>query len=425
MAYSPDKQIAYATESDPARLEPVLEQRLENALETFHLALSRRPQPIDPQLLNERLVNARWRPDPSAASARAPRPDCTTQTRRPHCSVNGAAGSAPTTTKESAMRTIALRRGLAALLVAALSYGVQADEKSANTLRIGYQKYGTLVLLKARGTLEKRLAEDGVKVQWTEFPGGPQLLEGLNVGSIDFGVTGETPPVFAQAAGADLLYVAYEPPAPTSEAILLPKDSPIRSVAELKGRKVALNKGSNVHYLLVRALEQAGLKYSDIQPVYLPPADARAAFERHSVDAWVIWDPYQAAAEKQLSARVLVDGRELVDNHQFYLATRTYAQRHPQVLDKLVDEIRQVGDWSRANPQQVTEQVAPLLGLPADITLTAVKRQGYGAQLITPAVVEAQQKIADTFTQLKLIPKPLSIKDVIWTPPAGKVASAP
>lgn len=132
------------------------------------------------------------------------------------------------------MRTIALRRGLAALLVAALSYGVQADEKSANTLRIGYQKYGTLVLLKARGTLEKRLAEDGVKVQWTEFPGGPQLLEGLNVGSIDFGVTGETPPVFAQAAGADLLYVAYEPPAPTSEAILLPKDSPIRSVAEVK-----------------------------------------------------------------------------------------------------------------------------------------------------------------------------------------------
>ena len=191
-------------------------------------------------------------------------------------------------------------------------------------------------------------------------------------------------------------------------------------MAELKGRKVALNKGSNVHYLLVRALEQAGLKYSDIQPVYLPPADARAAFERHSVDAWVIWDPYQAAAEKQLSARVLVDGRELVDNHQFYLATRTYAQRHPQVLDKLVDEIRQVGDWSRANPQQVTEQVAPLLGLPADITLTAVKRQGYGAQLITPAVVEAQQKIADTFTQLKLIPKPLSIKDVIWTPPAGR-----
>nr|BFE93186.1 hypothetical protein GCM10020185_37220 [Pseudomonas brassicacearum subsp. brassicacearum] len=110
-------------------------------------------------------------------------------------------------------------------------------------------------------------------MQWTEFPGGPQLLEGLNVGSIDFGVTGETPPVFAQAAGADLLYVAYEPPAPTSEAILVPKGSAIQSVQDLKGKKVVLNKGSNVHYLLVRALEDAGLKYSDIQTVF--PASGR------------------------------------------------------------------------------------------------------------------------------------------------------
>ncbi|MCY1481884.1 putative aliphatic sulfonates-binding protein [compost metagenome] len=320
------------------------------------------------------------------------------------------------------MRTITLRRSLAALFAAAITFGA-ITQAQAETLRIGYQKYGTLVLLKARGTLEKRLADQGIRVQWTEFPGGPQLLEGLNVGSIDFGVTGETPPVFAQAAGADLLYVAHEPPAPTSEAILVGKDSPISSVAELKGRKVALNKGSNVHYLLVRALENAGLKYSDIQPVYLPPADARAAFERGSVDAWVIWDPYQAAAEKQLSARTLIDGKGLVDNHQFYLATRTYAQKHPQVITALVDEVRQVGEWSQGNPQQVTDQVAPLLGLPADITLTAVKRQGYGAQFITPEVVQAQQKIADTFTQLKLIPKQLSIRDVVWTPPA-KVANA-
>ncbi|MBD9675334.1 sulfonate ABC transporter substrate-binding protein [Pseudomonas sp. PDM18] len=320
------------------------------------------------------------------------------------------------------MRTLTLRSGLAALLIAALSYNAQADEQPG-TVRIGYQKYGTLVLLKARGTLEKRLAEQGVKVQWTEFPGGPQLLEGLNVGSIDFGVTGETPPVFAQAAGADLVYVAHEPPAPTSEAILLPKDSPIKSVAELKGKKVALNKGSNVHYLLVRALEKAGLKYTDIQPVYLPPADARAAFERGSVDAWVIWDPYQAAAEKQLSARTLVDGTGLVDNHQFYLATRPYANNHPQVITTLIDEVRSVGEWSQQNPQQVTDQVAPLLGLPADITFTAVKRQGYGAQPITPDVTAAQQKIADTFTDLKLIPKKLSIKDVVWTAPA-KVATA-
>ena len=165
------------------------------------------------------------------------------------------------------MRTVILRRGLVALFAAAVSFGAIVQAQAAETLRIGYQKYGTLVLLKAKGSLEKRLAAQGVQVQWTEFPGGPQLLEGLNVGAIDFGVTGETPPVFAQAAGADLLYVAYEPPAPTSEAILVPKDSTIKSVAELKGKKIVLNKGSNVHYLLVRALEDAGLKYTDVQTI--------------------------------------------------------------------------------------------------------------------------------------------------------------
>jgi sulfonate transport system substrate-binding protein len=320
------------------------------------------------------------------------------------------------------MRTITLRRSLAALFAAAITFGA-ITQAQAETLRIGYQKYGTLVLLKAKGTLEKRLADQGVTVTWTEFPGGPQLLEGLNVGSVDFGVTGETPPVFAQAAGADLLYVAYEPPAPTSEAILVPKDSALKSVADLKGKKVVLNKGSNVHYLLVRALEDAGLKYSDIQPIYLPPADARAAFERGSVDAWVIWDPFQAAAEEQLQARTLRNGEGLVDNHQFYLATRPYAEKNPQIISTLIEEVRAVGEDSQKDLDAVTAQVAPLLGLPVSITSVAVKRQGYGAQFLTPEVVTAQQKIADTFAQLKLIPKPLVVKDVIWTPPA-KVAQA-
>jgi len=318
------------------------------------------------------------------------------------------------------MRTTYLRRGLVALLAAAISSAALAADAD-KTLHIGYQKYGTLVLLKAKGSLEQRLADQGITVRWTEFPGGPQLLEGLNVGSIDFGVTGETPPVFAQAAGADLRYVAFDQPAPAGEAILVAKDSPITSVAELKGKKVALNKGSNVHYLLVRALEDAGLSITDITPIYLPPADARAAFERGSVDAWVIWDPFQAAAEKQLEARSLRDGSGLVDNHQFYLARGDYATQNPQVIGTLVEEIRSVGEEAKTDVQQATAQIAPLIGLPADITALALSRQQYGTQFITPEVVEAQQKIADTFADLKLIPKRLTIKDVVWTPPA-KVA---
>ena len=162
--------------------------------------------------------------------------------------------------------------------------------KTPDVLRIGYQKSAAnLVVVKQQGTLEKRFPH--TRVSWIEFPAGPQLLEALSVGSLDFGLTGDSPPVFAQAAGKDLLYVGAEPPKPDSSAILVPKDSPLRSLSDLKGKKVALQKGSSAHYLLVAALEKAHLQWTDIQAIYLTPADARAAFERNSVDAWAIWDP--------------------------------------------------------------------------------------------------------------------------------------
>lgn len=323
------------------------------------------------------------------------------------------------------MHKVTLRCGLAALLTAALSIGAvtQATQATADTLRIGFQKYGSLTLLKASGSLEKRLAERDVEVRWIEFPAGPQLLEGLNVGAVDFGTAGETPPVFAQAAGADLLYVAHEPPAPTGEAILLPKDSPIRSVAELKGKRIALNKGSNVHYLLVRALEDAGLSIRDITPIYLPPADGRAAFERGAVDAWVIWDPFQAAAEQQLQARTLVDGTGLVSNHQFYLASRRYAEANPEIIHILTEELDRVGQWAVDNIDEATALVAPLIGLDHDITRIAIQRKSHDTRPLNEDVIAQQQQIADTFHELKLIPKKLNIRDVIWTPEAQTAAA--
>src|SRR5690606_17537821 len=215
------------------------------------------------------------------------------------------------------MKLSHLWRGLAATVLSLSVLSAHADVKE-NTVRVGYQKYGTLIILKAKGQLEQRLEPLGFKVEWVEFPAGPQMLEGLNVGSIDLATTGETPPVFAQAANADLLYIAHEPPAPLGEAIVVHKDSPIKSVADLKGKKVALNKGSNVHYLLVKALEEAGLGIRDVQSVYLQPSDARAAFDRASIDASVIWDPFLAAVEHVSQARVLRDDTGLVHNHQFY-----------------------------------------------------------------------------------------------------------
>jgi len=296
------------------------------------------------------------------------------------------------------------------LLAAPFSYG-QKSNPADNVIRIGYQKYGTLVLLKARGTLEKRLAPSHVAVQWTEFPAGPQLLEGLNVGSIDFGIAGEAPPIFAQAAGADIVYAGVEPQASAGEALVVPKDSPIKSLGDLRGKKIALNKGSNVHYLLVKLLEKAGLKYADIDAIYLAPADARAAFERGSVDAWVIWEPFLAAVQNQTGARILADGQGLVSNHQFFLASRTYAQKRPEVVSAALEELAAVDNWAKTHLSDAATALEPQIGLDHATLQLALSRGGYGVKPVTDAVMSEQQQIADAFYNLRLIPKHINVRD--------------
>src|SRR3954466_1804077 len=298
---------------------------------------------------------------------------------------------------------------LAFIVLAAIT--ARADEKVTG---IGYRKSGARILLKAKGSLEAKLKPLGYRVTWAEFPAGPPLLEALNAGAIDFGSVGETPPIFAQAAaGARLTYVAHEPPAPRGEAILVPKDSPIRTGADLKGKKVALNKGSNVHYLLVRALEQAGVGYGEIQPVFLPPADARAAFERGAVDAWVIWDPFQAAAEAATGARTIADGTGLVANHQFYVAERAFADAHGNALDAVIAAIAEIDAWAKDTADAVAAQLGPAVGIPAPILAVALKRQTYGVKPLDPAVVAEQQRIADTLHGLGLLPKSVVIADAV------------
>ena len=303
-----------------------------------------------------------------------------------------------------------VRSAVLSLGIVAAAVGVSYGQD--NVIRIGYQKYGKLVLLKSKGTLEDRLKAIGYKVVWTEFPSGPPLLEALNVGSIDFGNTGEAPPIFAQAAGAPIQYVAYEPPAPQGEAILVPKDSKLNAVADLRGKKVALNKGSNVHYLLVKALEKAGVKYSEIEPVFLAPADARAAFERGAVDAWVIWDPFQAAAEAATGARTLADGTGVVSNYQFYFSSKKFLESDSRIVDLVLAQLSEVDDWAKGDIHAVAQQLAPSIGLSVPVVEVALKRQSYGIKPLTDAVIADQQRVADTFLALGLLPKPIKISDV-------------
>lgn len=286
---------------------------------------------------------------------------------------------------------------------------------STQKLRMGYQKSATaLNLLKSQGALEKRLSPDGVAVEWSEFPAGPQMLEALNVGSIDFGYTGETPPVFAQAANAPLVYVAYEPLGGAAEAILVQQNSPIQTVAALKGKSVTLNKGSNVHYLLVKALEEAGLQYTDVKTVFLPPGDARPAFEQSQVDAWVIWDPFQAAAEQAIGARILRDGQGIVANRGFFLSTQKFTQEQPTLLRTLLEELTKISDWAKSNPDEVASFLSTELGIAQAALELAENRRNYGVLPISDEVVAGQQQIADTFYKLNLVPKQVKIADAVW-----------
>jgi sulfonate transport system substrate-binding protein len=302
--------------------------------------------------------------------------------------------------------------GAGAVLAAAAVPAFAAT--GAKEIRIGYQKAAsTLVLLKADGTLEKRFSPLGVGVKWTEFPAGPQLLEGLNVGSIDFGYVGEAPPVIAQAAGARFVYTAYEIPTPHAEGILVHRDAPIRSVADLKGKKVALNKGSDVHWFLVAALQKAGVRYADIQPVFLPPADARAAFERGAIDAWAIWDPFLEAAKRQTNARLLIDGAGVVSHHQFFLSARSFAQENGAVIDAVIDEVGQKGSWVRGHYAEAAAQLAPIQGLDASVIEAGLRHYAHTYKPVDAQVLAEQQRIADAFVELRIIPARIETKDAV------------
>ncbi len=289
-----------------------------------------------------------------------------------------------------------------------------ATDTKSSVVRFGYQK--SAILLKSKGVLETRLKPEGVSVQWIEFPAGPQLLEAMNVGSIDFGHTGESPPIFAQAAGASLTYIAGIAPSPAGEAILVPQNSPIKTLADLKGKKIVFQKGSSAHYFVLQVLEKAGLKYSDILPISLPPADARAAFVKGNIDAWSIWDPFYADAEKNTNARVLVDGKNINKQGGYYLATRKFANENPQTVKAILEEIKKLENWSDKNREAVAEALAPVLKIDLEVLKKATFRKSFGVVPINQGLINEQQKVADTFYDLKLIPKKIDVKDAMLKP---------
>lgn len=304
-----------------------------------------------------------------------------------------------------------LKLSVGTAAVAALpSRGIAQD--GVKEIRIGYQKNGVLVIARQQATLEKHFTARGIDVKWVEFSSGPPMMEAMNVGSIDYGAVGDSPPVFAQAAGAAIVYAAGQP-ITNGQGILVPKDSPIRAITDLKGKRIGFTKGSSAHNIVVQTLEKAGLTYADITPVYLTPPDAGPAFANGSIEAWAIWDPYFAIGESRQNGRILVNAHEITKTNSFYIANREFAKNNGAILQQIIDVTTATAAWAEDHRDEVAKSLSAVTGIPLDIQTIAAKRSAFAVGPMTDDIIDTQQGVADRFHKLGLIPKPIAIRDIV------------
>lgn len=312
-------------------------------------------------------------------------------------------------------RALALGGGLAL----GASLGLRAGANSTE-FRIGYQKGGVVALLKGTGQLEEVLKPQGISVTWSEFTSGPPLLEALGAGALDFGHTGDVPPLFALAARQDVVFVGTYAGSATGSAILVPKDSPIQTLADLKGKKLAFKRGSSAHNVTLQLLRTAGLTLDDITAVDLGPQDAAPAFAQGAVDAWSIWDPYTVATE-QTGARVIATASGVVPSFSFLLANGEYAKANGPVLSTVIDTLRKTGEAAEADLDGTVKAISAATGLSPEVVKAAAERPDldYSAvKAITPEAIAYEQGLADTFFDIGIIPRKVDIAAAVWTPSA-------
>jgi sulfonate transport system substrate-binding protein len=300
-------------------------------------------------------------------------------------------------------------------LAAGLTVPIAGRARAAGTktLRAGFQKGEPILMgVQVNQSLEKRLAPLGYSVTWTEFQFGPPMLEAMRAGSIDFGGVGDTPPIFAQAAHSDLVYVAGQRAG--LSAILVPQSSQVRSIQDMKGKRIAFARGSSAHGFLLMTLEKAGLRYDEIQPVALAPADATAAFERGAIDAWSIWDPYVSLFQARPGVRTLVTNDDIGEQNSFFIAARQFAQADPKVTDAIIDTLIESAAWGAQHRPELSRLLASVTGLPEPIMQKTVEHLPFKVMRMNADLVTNQQKIADRFSALGILPVSIKVTDAVW-----------
>ncbi len=312
------------------------------------------------------------------------------------------------------------RRGLLrAAPVAGLALAARsARAGAAKVVRLGFQKGEPILMLtKEHRTLENLFNPLGVEVKWIEFQFGPPMLEAMRVGSIDLGAVGDTPPVFAQAAHGDLLYVAAARGAPQS--VLLPPGSAIKTLADLKGKKVAFGRGSSAHHFALMVLEKAGLTYADITPIYLGPADAGAAFTQGAIDAWSIWEPYASLYNNKPGVQTLTTNRVIGEQFSFVMGNGAFVRDNPGLTKQALAVLKATGVEARGHHDEVAALLANATGIAQDTWNRALTEHPFDIVPMDDALTVSQQKVADRFRALGLVPIDIKVSDIVWRAGAG------
>ena len=281
---------------------------------------------------------------------------------------------------------------------------VPLSELSDLTLQVGDQKGGTEALLRAAGVLN----DLPYKIAFSTFTSGPPQVEAATAGKIDFAITGNTPPIFGTASNARVKVVSAYDGGGNGDQILVHADSPIQSIADLRGKSIAVGKGSSAHGHTLAQLKKAGLSPSDVKLVFLQPADALSAFRQRQADAWAIWDPYTAQAAAQLPVRSIGQARDVTNGNWFGIASDAALadpKRNTALADLLV-RFEKAARWAKDHPQQWAQSYAAAVGL--DVKVAEVV-QGRSLRLPTDLddeIIASEQKIADLFAESGQIASP-------------------
>lgn len=311
---------------------------------------------------------------------------------------------------------VALISGFVLFLSACSGSASTTDsDQNSETIRIGYQKGGTTLLLKQNEQLEQALNEKGYTVEWSEFNTASSVLEALNADSVDFANAGDAPSVMALSKGMDFQFIATEPSSPHRQAILIPENSPIQSIEDLKGKNIAYNQASIAQYLLAKALETEGLTLDEVESVYLPPSDASIAFANGEVDAWVTWDPYMTVAQEN-GNKILTTGEGIVPLRSFFIASHNIIENEPEAVNIFVDYVKKVGASIDEDPTEAANVLEEATNIEASVWEITLSEKINALSTLDQEAIDDLETLTADLKEIEMITETVDYKNHVWQP---------